>query len=57
MCGSHAGILGVATEPILKKFLTKMPSYFTPAEGECALHGALFEIENRKCLRAEAINA
>lgn len=57
MCGSHAGILGVATEPILKKFLTKMPTFFTPAEGDCALHGALFEIENGKCLRAEAINA
>ncbi len=55
MCGSHAGILGVAAEPIIQKFLTKMPTPFTPAEGDCALHGALFEIKEGKCIRAEAV--
>lgn len=49
MCGSHAGVLGVATEPILHKFLVKTPVMFTPAEGELALHGVVFTIENGKC--------
>jgi metallophosphoesterase (TIGR00282 family) len=45
MCGSHAGILGVATEDILHKFRLKTPVYFTPAKGQCAIHGVLFEID------------
>ena len=56
MCGSHAGVLGVATEPILHKFLVKTPVGFSPAEGQCALHGVLFEIEKGKCVKAEAIS-
>ena len=55
MCGSHAGVLGVATEPILHKFLVKTPVMFTPAEGQNELHGALFEIRDGKCFRAESI--
>jgi len=55
MCGSHAGILGVATEPILHKFLVKTPVQFTPAVGDCALHGVLFEIQSGKCVKAEGI--
>ncbi len=55
MCGSHAGILGVATEPILHKFLVKTPVMFTPAEGQNEIHGALFEIREGKCFRAESI--
>ncbi|MBQ8747383.1 MAG: YmdB family metallophosphoesterase [Clostridia bacterium] len=55
MCGSHAGILGVATAPILHKFLVKTPVMFTPAEGQNEIHGALFEIRDGKCFRAESI--
>jgi len=55
MCGSHAGILGVAAEPIIQKFLTKMPVPFTPAEGDVRLHGALFEIKDGKCTAVESV--
>lgn len=55
MCGSHAGVLGVAAEPILHKFLLKTPVTFTPASGDCALHGALFEIENGLCRSVESV--
>ena len=56
MCGSHAGILGVATEDILHKFRMKTPVYFTPAKGQCAIHGVLFEIDgNGKCVKAEGV--
>jgi len=56
MCGSHAGILGVAAEPILHKFLVKTPVTFTPAAGQEELHGVLFEIDGKgKCIRAESI--
>ncbi len=55
MCGSHAGVLGVATEPILHKFLVKTPVIFTPAEGQCELHGVLFEIKDGKCIHAESV--
>jgi len=57
MCGSHAGILGVATEPILHKFLMKTPVYFTPAQGQCRATGVLFEIRDGRCLRAERVDA
>lgn len=56
MCGSMAGVLGVATEPILHKFLVKTPVIFLPAEGQNELHGALFEIENGKCVRVESVS-
>ena len=56
MCGSHAGILGVATEPILHKFLVKTPVTFTPATGNCSLHGVLFDIQNGKCVKAERVD-
>jgi len=57
MCGSHAGILGVATEPILHKFLVKTPVTFTPASGNCALHGVLFTLDgNGKCTEARGIS-
>lgn len=56
MCGSHAGVLGVATEPILHKYLVKTPVTFLPATGQTELHGVLFEIDGSgKCLRAEAV--
>ena len=58
MCGSHAGILGVSTEDILHKFRMKTPVYFTPAKGQCAIHGVLFEIDgNGKCVKTQGIEA
>ena len=58
MCGSHAGVLGVKTECILKKFLVKTPVFFEPAVGECAAHGCLFTVDTSsgKCLAAEGIS-
>lgn len=55
MCGSHAGVLGVATEPILHKFLVKTPVIFTPASGQRALSGVLFTVENDRCTAVERI--
>ncbi len=55
MCGSHAGVLGVAAEPILHKFLVKTPVQFTPAVGEVAVHGVLFEIRNGRCVSAQRV--
>lgn len=58
MCGSHAGILGVATEPILHKFLEKTPVGFAPASGQRAAHGVLFDVDaNGRCVHAEGITA
>jgi len=57
MCGSHNGILGVKTESIVHKFTVKTPVMFEPAKGNCQLHGAYFEIDEKsgKCLRAERV--
>ena len=55
MCGSHAGVLGVATEPILHKFRVKTPVQFTPASGMRELHGVLFTLDGARCVSAEGI--
>ena len=56
MCGSHAGILGVATEPILHKFLVKTPVQFTPAAGRDELHGVLFTFDGAgRCTAAVSV--
>lgn len=57
MCGSHAGVLGVKTEAILKKFLVKTPVFFEPATGEVSGHGALFTVDPASglCTAAEGI--
>ena len=58
MCGSHAGVLGVSTDAILHKFLVKTPVYFTPATGQCAAHGVIFDIgDDGKCTSARGITA
>ena len=46
MTGAYESILGVETECILKKFLTKMPVRFIQAEGECQFNAAIFEFDN-----------
>jgi calcineurin-like phosphoesterase len=57
MCGSHSGILGVKTAPVLHKYLVKTPVQFEPAEGNVQLHGALFTIDSTsgKCTKTEQI--
>lgn len=57
MSGPIDGILGTATEPVIKKFLTKMPQRFTVAEGAIAVNGALFTIDtdSRKVVKVERV--
>lgn len=57
MCGSHAGVLGVKTEDVLRKFTSVLPVTFTPAEGELYATGAVFAVElpSGKCISAEAV--
>lgn len=43
MTGPMSGILGVASECVVDRFLTKMPQKFKIAEGNLAAHGAVFE--------------
>ncbi len=45
MTGPHSGILGTSSEAVLAKFTTKMPQYFTVAEGDISARGALFELD------------
>ncbi len=44
MCGVQQSILGMESGPILKRFLTGMPTRFKVAPGEAGLRGALLEI-------------
>ena len=57
MCGSAAGVLGVKTDCILRKFRSPLPVTFEPAEGELSATGALFTVElpSGKCISAEAV--
>lgn len=57
MCGSMNGVLGIKTECIKHKFTVHTPVRFEEAEGDEALHGAIFEIDpsSGKCLSVEAI--
>lgn len=45
MTGVRESILGIQKEPVIERFLTKLPTRFEDAEGECFLCGALFEID------------
>lgn len=58
MCGSHAGVLGVSSEPVIHRYLSATPCRFTPAFGECSAHGAIFELDlpSGRCIGAEAIS-
>lgn len=55
MTGAVDSILGVRAEAVVKKFLEKTPQRFSPAEGAIELCGVLFDIENGKTVRAEAV--
>jgi metallophosphoesterase (TIGR00282 family) len=46
MTGPINGVLGVATEPVIEKFLTQMPVKFEVARGPAALMAVLLELDD-----------
>lgn len=46
MTGAYESILGVESERIIKKFLTKMPTRFEQAEGECQFNSIIIDVDN-----------
>lgn len=58
MCGSMAGVLGVKTEDVLRKFLMPVPVTFTPAEGESEAQGAVFTVElpSGRCVSVSSVS-
>ena len=57
MTGPVQSCLGVKTELALEKMLTKLPVRFATAEGECAMDGVLFTLDDKtgKCTAAQRI--
>lgn len=57
MCGSQAGVLGVRSDEVIRKFLSVVPVTFVAAEGELCAQGAVFTIDlpSGKCISAEAV--
>ena len=47
MCGPYLSSIGRDIKPVLKKFLTGMPSRFSMAEGPATLEGAVIEFDAR----------
>lgn len=45
MCGVTESVIGTEIEPVLRKFLTSMPSRFSLAKGEVELRGALIDVQ------------
>ena len=45
MTGPYVSSIGRELEPVLRKFVTGMPSRFEVADGPCTLEGAVFEID------------
>jgi len=43
--GPHDGVIGRASEPIIKRFISNMPQKFEVAEGRVLLQGAVLEID------------
>jgi len=43
MTGPHAGVIGVRTDIVLRRFLSGVPGRFEPAEGEVLVQGAVIE--------------
>lgn len=44
MCGPRDGILGMAPESILRRFVTRLPERYAPATGEIAVQGTVFSL-------------
>lgn len=48
MCGVELdSVIGMAKEPVLKRFVTGLPQPFRPAKGAATLNGALMKIEKK----------
>jgi len=54
MCGPEASVLGMKTEPVLRRFLTQMPTRFEVASGVVLVQGALVDVDESSG-RASAI--
>lgn len=46
MTGAYESILGVCCDRIINKFLTKMPTRFEQAEGECQFNAVIIDVDN-----------
>jgi metallophosphoesterase (TIGR00282 family) len=46
MTGPHDGVIGMATETVLPRFLTGLPTRFEPAEGDVKFHGVVMDIDD-----------
>ncbi|MBE6681817.1 MAG: TIGR00282 family metallophosphoesterase [Ruminococcaceae bacterium] len=46
MTGAYESILGVNCDRIINKFLTKMPTRFEQAEGECQFNAVILDVDN-----------
>ncbi len=46
MTGGRDSIIGVEKEDVIRRFLTQMPSRFTPAKKDCRLNGAVVTIDD-----------
>ncbi|MEG1719851.1 MAG: TIGR00282 family metallophosphoesterase [Clostridia bacterium] len=58
MVGAQNSILGIAPEPVINKFITKLPQTFLPAEGKCFLNGVIIECDekNGNAIQIETLN-
>ena len=45
MCGAENGILGMAPEVIIKRFLTHLPERYAAADGKICADGVIFEVD------------
>lgn len=56
MCGADNGILGIAEEAVMKRYLTGISSRFSPADGSMFADGVLFTVEETgRCLSVERL--
>jgi len=57
MTGPTGGVIGRAAAPVLRKFVTGMPSRFDVADGRAVLEGVIFDIDRatRACLSAVSL--
>jgi metallophosphoesterase (TIGR00282 family) len=46
MCGPEDSVLGMKTEPVLRRFLTQMPARFDVATGPVLVQGAMIDVDD-----------
>lgn len=58
MTGVFNSVLGIESELMIKKFITKIPQYHNTAKGEITMSGAIFELDTDsfKCTNVELVN-